>query len=231
MNISCEVVEMFEKGHPVYGGFETRFKKGQVPWNKNKSYEWGHHTEETKKKIKLALIGKKHKYKYILKKCKNCKKNFKGILTQVYCSKKCRTYCISSNLNKKRYETNYWKEKICLICKKPFRRQGRLYCSQKCQGIANRGKNNINWKNGVTLIYRGIRFSREYDQWRMTVFKRDNFTCQNCHQIGGELHAHHLKPFATNPKLRFEISNGITLCEDCHKEIDGNWGRPANVQN
>jgi 5-methylcytosine-specific restriction endonuclease McrA len=75
------------------------------------------------------------------------------------------------------------------------------------------------YKDGKCQERRGVRFSKEYKQWRYDVFLRDKFTCQKCGDAkGGNLNAHHIKPFAECPELRFEISNGITLCEDCHKQ-------------
>ena len=74
-----------------------------------------------------------------------------------------------------------------------------------------------NWKGGITPINQKIRASFEYKLWRKSVFKRDNWTCLVCGQVGGELNAHHIKSFKDYPVLRFEISNGITMCRKCHQ--------------
>lgn len=62
------------------------------------------------------------------------------------------------------------------------------------------------------------RDSPEYAEWRTEVFNRDNYTCQSCGIRGGELNAHHVKSFAKHKKLRTVLSNGITLCEPCHRK-------------
>jgi len=63
------------------------------------------------------------------------------------------------------------------------------------------------------------RDNAEYREWRMEVFKRDKYTCQHCRMRGGILNAHHIKYYSSNPSLRTEIDNGITLCVICHKKI------------
>lgn len=80
-----------------------------------------------------------------------------------------------------------------------------------------RGANHWNWKGGITPKNQKERNSQEAHSWRKAVFERDEYTCQLCGQIGGKLNAHHIKPWATYKHLRYEISNGVTLCESCHR--------------
>lgn len=55
----------------------------------------------------------------------------------------------------------------------------------------------------------------QYTEWRSAVYERDQYTCQEC-GANGKLVAHHIKQWAHHPDLRFDVSNGITLCNDCH---------------
>lgn len=85
-------------------------------------------------------------------------------------------------------------------------------------------ENNPRWKGGITPINQQIRTSREYSLWRQAVLKRDRYTCV----IGGpshgkKFHVDHIKRFADYPELRLEVSNGRTLCIDCHKKTE-TWG-------
>jgi len=55
----------------------------------------------------------------------------------------------------------------------------------------------------------------EYIEWRDAVYRRDGYTCQEC-GAQSELNAHHIKSWARHPELRFDVSNGVTLCKTCH---------------
>jgi len=105
------------------------------------------------------------------------------------------------------------------------------------------GKNHPNWKGGISALHYRIRGIELVIIWRKAVFHRDNFICQKCGKTHTKLEAHHLKPFKIIFKefLKFysqfspiedketlvrlseswsefwDVNNGITLCEECHK--------------
>lgn len=85
------------------------------------------------------------------------------------------------------------------------------------------GSNNGAWKGGIYPMHKMIRESLEYKDWRKMVFQRDYYRCQIC-GIGDNLHAHHVKPFNNNRELRFDINNGQTLCDKCHKITHSKFG-------
>lgn len=98
-----------------------------------------------------------------------------------------------------------------------------IICQLKKDDEISRSKEyHWNWKGGVTSVNKAIRNSPDYRHWREMVFRRDCYTCQFCHKHGIKLHAHHIKSFAEYPEFRFEVNNGVTLCESCHYKEHSN---------
>lgn len=102
--------------------------------------------------------------------------------------------------------------------------------------LDNSGSNSHWWKGGITGKNELARKSKEFKLWRKLVFTKDDYTCQRCKKQSkrGErlsLHPHHILNFAEYLKLRFDISNGITLCENCHKEFHKIYGTSHNTHN
>lgn len=107
----------------------------------------------------------------------------------------------------------------------------------------NKGHFNARYLDGRTPLAIMIRSLENYKNWRTQIFKRDNYTCQECKQIGYKLEAHHIIPFtkllseflkeydqfspiedketlirlAIKWKSFWSINNGKTLCKTCHK--------------
>jgi len=99
------------------------------------------------------------------------------------------------------------------------------------------------WKGGITSLNKIIRHCNEYDEWRLQIFGRDNFTCQCCGIRGIYLEAHHIKPFneiirennitksedALNCKLLWDLNNGVTYCLECHDKLKKKGGKLKNI--
>lgn len=89
------------------------------------------------------------------------------------------------------------------------------------------GKNHWNWQGGKSNNRHKLT-TVEYKSWVNTIFKRDDYTCQECGDKGIYLQAHHIKSWAYYPTLRFDINNGKTLCVKCHELTDNYKGRNKN---
>ena len=63
----------------------------------------------------------------------------------------------------------------------------------------------------------------EYREWRKAIYERDNYMCQLC-GMTGIINAHHIESYTDNPELRTELLNGITMCEECHKNFHHQYG-------
>lgn len=108
---------------------------------------------------------------------------------------------VGHSINKNRTSSLLHRQKISLIQKEK----------------ARKGLHHF-WKGGITEINKALRTGLDYRLWRTEVFKRDNWTCQVCNSRGLYVEAHHIKRFSDYPELRFETSNGVTLCRSCHNE-------------
>lgn len=110
--------------------------------------------------------------------------------------------------------------------------------------LFEKGNKNPAWKGGITELYFLIRTSTQYEKWRLKIFKRDNFTCQECgDKKGGNLNAHHypnkfsdilsknnIYSFkeAMNCIEIWDINNGITYCDKCHMKKHNDRKRDTN---
>lgn len=151
--------------------------------------------------------------------------------TSKFCSARCygewqSENCIGVNSRRPRL---ILEDKKCPVCEKIFSLKSnyidRAYCSRKCyddaQKIFRKGEKSHLWKGGLTKAHIIIRNSAAYREWRKAVFERDNYQCVICKdKRGGNLQADHIKQFAFYPELRLELSNGRTLCIDCHKKTE-----------
>jgi len=110
-----------------------------------------------------------------------------------------------------------------------------------------KGSNAPNYKGGITPTNMRLRGCTQYKQWREAVYKRDNYTCIECEDSrGGNLEPDHIIAFSNIlAKIRFQygvenlyenalkcellwdVSNGRTLCKDCHRKTN-TWGNKSN---
>lgn len=172
----------------------------------NNSFFGKHHSEKTKEKMRLAHLGKKHSLEWREK---------------------------MSIKMKGRILTPEWKKKISIANKgKKFTEEIKQKLSEARKGKYG-GEKCPAWRGGVSVITNIIKGLRQYKEWRLTIFKRDRYTCQKCNKHIRNIEAHHIKEFskiiqenniktseqALNCNELWNTDNGITLCKECHDGI------------
>lgn len=98
-----------------------------------------------------------------------------------------------------------------------------------------KGEKSHFWKGGLTDSALKRIQTIEWHQIRKEIYKRDNWTCQNCESKchkRGEIQCHHIIPHRICQKD--DLRNLITLCVKCHTKVErlNNWieGRGLNEQ-
>lgn len=89
----------------------------------------------------------------------------------------------------------------------------------KSTGGFKSGPDHWNWQGGIHVYNERGRKQSKLRSWRTAIYRRDNFTCQVCTQVGGRLNAHHIEAWSKSKNRRFELDNGVTLCQRCHVNL------------
>lgn len=181
---------------------------GNKPWLFQKGVS---KTQAVKDKISLSKLGSKQTIEHISNWVKSRRKNgwFKNV----------NEFRKKNSMAKKGIKLSESHKQNIGQAKKGITTRSGYHLSEEHRrkiGEAQKGEKGSNWKGGVTTLNHFLRNSLDMNLWRERIFKRDSFTCKWCKQRGGKLIADHVKMFAFHPKLRFDTTNGRTLCENCH---------------
>lgn len=126
------------------------------------------------------------------------------------------------------------KSRILKYCDylKNLKPNGENYCLHCSLTIINSGENHYLWNPNITEEERifGRRTIRGYTEFIKAVLHRDNFTCFCCGVHLDNLQVHHLDGYDWCVEKRCEISNGVALCENCHKNFHLIYGRGNNTK-
>ena len=166
------------------------------------------------------------------KNCQNCDKPFE-VLPHRIKAKFCSQSCLAKSKIGENGKNWQGGKPECLDCKVTLVGYKQKRC-RSCSNIFRSGENNSAWKGGITPLVRSIRTMMKYNEWRKSVYERDNYTCQECKLVGVALNADHIKPFSKMVRQSkvssikeagacrelWDIDNGRTLCVDCHKKTD-----------
>jgi predicted restriction endonuclease len=120
----------------------------------------------------------------------------------------------------------------CSDCNEILKNSQAIRC-HSCHVVFNRGENHPSWKppeQRVGTETEIIRNSGEYKEWRIKVWSRDKTKCRVCGIRKDPMIAHHLDGFNIFPEKRFDVDNGVTLCDKHHIAFHTNYGFGNNTK-
>lgn len=80
------------------------------------------------------------------------------------------------------------------------------------------------WKPELSAWDRRHEREPENQLWRREIVRRDGNKCVACGSTE-DIHAHHLRSYTLHPEIRYEMSNGVTVCGGCHRSYHSHVGR------
>lgn len=99
------------------------------------------------------------------------------------------------------------------------------------QGKQRIGEKHHNYNHNLTKKEREQgRNIDGYSDWKQEVKRQANYTCDICGQRGGKLHSHHLDGYKWCKTRRRDLTNGVCLCEHCHKDFHHHYGVGHNTE-
>ena len=192
---------------------------------------------EVRRKLAKIVTGRKHSLE-TRKKIQDANKGEKCYLYGKHLSEETRKKI--SDANKKKRLTKEQKKRLSEVNKGNKGCLGYHHPLEYLKNLSNsrKGEKNPRWRGGISSVNQQVHNSDQYVQWRTRVYLRDDFTCQECGQRGGNIEAHHKKPFSVlMQEVRdcmplfdlytacmlytpmWDVSNGKTLCKSCHGKI------------
>lgn len=171
----------------------------------------------------------------IVKQCLICGSDFKVIPARLETAKYCSYACLgkskaltNSGEKHKNFVSGVVREKNCQHCGVLFQPRkkeplstflNRKFCCRAHAdegGFRFTGENHPNYNPDAD---RRKNRGHEFYTWADAVKARDGMRCMKCGATDVEVQAHHIKSWNLFPELRYDVSNGVTVCAPCHWRI------------
>jgi len=193
--------------------------KGRVPWNKNIKNCF---TKKTLNQMKQSHIGQKawnkNKNLISINRIKKCYPTFSKIEELRYNpdkpgEKEIQVHC-KNHLCKNSKEKSGWftpntiGHRIDAVEK--YNDGNYFYCCDECKQECPL----FNLRSDPNFIKIKLYTSEEYQTWRTTVLKREDYKCEYCEEKATDVH--HSRPQKLEPGFVLDPDFGVACCEKCH---------------